>query len=773
MKKNLLTFTILIIGFVSCTQNKRKSEYSLASISLKIDSTESRVFSYTNKLSGYWVDFTGAADHPEWAWFEGWTVSRFKISSGYDLFINEQILNEYTIEHALVRPDYAKKTYKDGSLETLWMYDYANVISVDLVSPSLQKEDTVSLAFKDPSMKVLKVDSSVVYLSTVDHNAGILAIGSSSEDQRLLHHNGRIAQIASNTNRFYLSYSPSPDEALDQINQARANSSTWQKNRSERMQRYLSDHIDISSDNPRFDNAIHWIALNLDQLLTQQQGTGIYAGLPWFNDYWGRDLFISMPGATLVTGKFQSAKNILLSFAALQDTIPSSATYGRIPNRARPDDLIYNTVDGTPRFVIQAFEYLNYTADFDVIPDLYPSIKRSIEGSLARTDEDGFITHDDADTWMDAKIDGTIPWSPRGNRANDIQALWVQQLEAAAWFAEYMGEQTNADRWITIANKLKERFNERFILKDLHYIADHIDENDQIDTQFRPNQLFTFELLNDEQLKAQIIKDSWNLLVYPWGVSSLAYNDPNFHPYHLAPEYYHKDSAYHNGAIWLWLNGIAMQRLIEFGQHEEAFKLFQNMNEIALTREGVGGLPENSDAYPRQEGLNAKITGTFLQAWSNAEHLRIWYDSFIGFKPNMINGSVQFAPRIPEKIKQLSTKLHLSSAFLSLDYKNVNSTKSYQITNHTSQTITFRFHLENYEVVELNVEPQHTIEIEQKSANTSWIVKDENALPINSFINVQSDSKKSASKRWEAFFRDIRFAKPDFKKTYKSLEQLK
>ena len=60
----------------------------------------------------------------------------------------------------------------------------------------------------------------------------------------------------------------------------------------------------------------------------------------------------------------------------------------------------------------------------------------------------------------------------------------------------------------------------------------------------------------------------WEHLVYPWGVSSLDQNDGQFHPWHEMWHRYHKDDAYHNGTVWLWLNGQAMQRMVEYGQQD-------------------------------------------------------------------------------------------------------------------------------------------------------------------------------------------------------------
>ena len=69
----------------------------------------------------------------------------------------------------------------------------------------------------------------------------------------------------------------------------------------------------------------------------------MYAGLPWFTDFWGRDMFISMPGAVLCTGQFTAARDILASFARYQDTDSASSTYGRVPNRLNLDGVLYNT----------------------------------------------------------------------------------------------------------------------------------------------------------------------------------------------------------------------------------------------------------------------------------------------------------------------------------------------------------------------------------------------------------------------------------------------
>ena len=240
---------------------------------------------------------------------------------------------------------------------------------------------------------------------------------------------------------------------------------------------------------------------------------------------------------------------------------------------------------------------------------------------------------------MDVKRNG-IPGSPRGDRANDIQALWYDQLMAGTDIARIMNDEASASRWEALAQKLAENFENDYCSKEDNIIYDHLNADGSPDIQFRPNQLYCYDLIEDEAFKQKVTRRIWEELVYPWGVASLAQWDKQFHPQHENWHYYHKDDAYHNGTIWLWNNGMAMQRMIEYGQKEAAWELFKNMNRQALHEGAIGSLSENADAHPR-EGQNwVKRSGTFLQAWSNAEHLRVWYQHFLGIRPDLLNGRI-------------------------------------------------------------------------------------------------------------------------------------
>ena len=67
---------------------------------------------------------------------------------------------------------------------------------------------------------------------------------------------------------------------------------------------------------------------------------------------------------------------------------------------------------------------------------------------------------------------------------------------------------------------------------------------------------------------------------------------------------------------------------------------------LAFGRGVVGGLAETMDAYPHPGEAQPRLTGTFLQAWSNAEQLRVWYQYVLGVRPDMSKGEIVLAPRL-------------------------------------------------------------------------------------------------------------------------------
>ena len=626
-----------IILVSSCSGN---GNYHTDSIGVEVMAEENREYSYTDKKSGYWYGNTHSVASE---WYSGWNMAKKRVLADYTLSADGKTL-ERSEAGCTVYPDRLIRRWPDA-VETFRMMDNLPIIHIEvetdaqetsismdgtLISDSYTKDDkTFFIPYEAPDMRIM--------LGSDGKKGFVLTYGTEDECQSL-----------------YAGFMENGDEMA--------------KTRKDRINSLVTEYNPTKSNLPELDKALNWITITMDELITEQQGNGIYAGLPWFNEYWGRDMFISFPGACLVTGQFDVAKKILKDFVELQDTNPESETYGRIPNRANLEGILYNTTDGTPRLVIQALEVARYSGDTEFLHELYPAIKMSIDASIKNyTDEKGYLTHADADTWMDVKRNG-IPGSPRGNRANDIQALWYAQLVAGSEIAAMMDDMGSAEEWSGLAVHLASNFERDYCNKEESYIYDHLNTDGSADVQFRPNQLYCFDLIGDDDFKQKVTRRTWEELVYPWGVASLAQWDSQFHPQHENWHYYHKDDAYHNGTIWLWNNGIAMQRMIEYGQVDAAWELFKNMNRQALHEGAVGSLAENADAHPREGQDWVKRSGTFLQAWSNAEHLRVWYQHFLGIRPDLLNGIIVVEPRLPLEITDLETSVMIGNGTLHYKY---------------------------------------------------------------------------------------------------------
>lgn len=431
----------------------------------------------------------------------------------------------------------------------------------------------------------------------------------------------------------------------------------------------------INTGDEKFDEAIQWARFNGWLLATKDHDSkyrGIWAGLPWFRDNWGRDTFIALNGILLASGCFEEAKDVLLGFAGFQDRDKNSATYGRIPNRYRDEkDVIYNTVDGTLWFIRALYEYIQYSGDTEILKDLSQTIEIAVDADISRCDGNGLLCHGDADTWMDARIMNNQPWSPRGNRANDIQALWYTALKISAIFMKWLGKNDISSRYDKFADKVGKSFENLFWSENAESLADHLPEGGYgewtKDLRVRPNQLMTisvpavlpktetglFVSILDQYKTRKIMENVNRELVCPFGLYSLSPEDPIFHPEHENPEHYHKDAAYHNGTIWEWNSGpyISSCAITSNGVLPvEAASILKNEAKMIMDLGCAGTLSENIHARPDSNG-NPKLSGTFSQAWSVAEFVRNISQDVSGFVPRLFENKIEFRPCLPAACK--------------------------------------------------------------------------------------------------------------------------
>ena len=420
--------------------------------------------------------------------------------------------------------------------------------------------------------------------------------------------------------------------------------------------------LQLRTGDAAFDDAFRWAQASNGTFYTQEFGPGLWAGLPWFRDHWGRDTFIALPGTFLVTGQFDEAHAVIQAFGARQNTAPGTEQ-GRIPNRvAAAKDTLYNTVDGTPWLIRAAWETAQASGDASTLPALRALIARYVQGAETHLDRDGLLRHAEADTWMDARIRGGRGWSPRGDRAIEIQALWHTALAIGADLAQRAGEVSEAQRYADMAERVRAAVLARYWRNGA--LADRLLADDRADVSLRPNVWMAvsvpvmtqrFPLLPTQVERAATQRAVQGLLL-PWGPMSLAPDDARFHPHHLNDAHHHKDAAYHNGTVWAWTAGPAISAMVKFGQQDAAYIVSRELARQILEDDAPGHLSELVDALPGPEG-RPKPSGTYAQSWSSAEFVRNAVQDYLGFHPRLLDGVLEFRPALPSAWKTVQAHL--------------------------------------------------------------------------------------------------------------------
>ena len=398
--------------------------------------------------------------------------------------------------------------------------------------------------------------------------------------------------------------------------------------------RFQERYVDVE-----MEEWLKWLVLAADCFIVNRESTktkSMIAGYHWFED-WGRDSLVSLPGLTLVTGRFEDAKRILLTFKhyCRKGILPN-----RFPDHAG-DKPAYNTVDATLWYFNAVLQYLKYTADFDFAQkELWDTLK-SIVGHHVRgtiygihVDDDGLIAHGPQLTWMDAVINDW-PVTPRDGKAVEIQALWYNALKIMELLATRFDQKREAEKYSIMAEKAKKSFVEKFWNPQRGYLFDVV-YNGQKDPSLRPNQVIAVALdftMLDKAVEEAIAETIWRRLWGRYGLKTLPEDDPRYIGRYLG-ERVHRDKAYHNGTVWAWLLGPFTTAFLKVKGYEErwrtfAFKNFlQPLFQEEILRAGLGTISEIFDGDPPHEPR-----GCVSQAWSVAEPLRAFVEDITLKRP--------------------------------------------------------------------------------------------------------------------------------------------
>jgi glycogen debranching enzyme len=712
-----MRFTLLVLLSLSLKTFALTAGNALA---IKVLPGESRNFVATNKMSGFWF---GPVNHDIQDPHMGWTVSEQKIISGYLFKSGDKPYFMSNADSVIVDfsgmtvhyPAFSYQLSILDSVNTLYFKILKNALPVTLhlqvpfakkvTLADNRKETRKTIPLKLKKYDKIYVDSNFPFSTENGHKGIKIGMKTSYVSLSVKSENGMVA-----TPKTY-------------------NFRTKLQNKVASRERLLS-RSHFASSNPHLTKAVAWAKISLSDLVTNQAGNGIYAGLPWFNNYWGRDTFISFGGAIFVSADFDAGLKIVDSFARWQNSDESSRDFGRIPNRVTLSDKIYNTADGTPWFLFQLRKMLDYGISYESLKSYYPVIKNAVDGVLTNyIDDNGFITHDDADTWMDAK-GSNGPWSPRGNRAIEIQALWLQAFAFAIDMAKRENDLAKARQWQVSLDRLSANLFANYFGEA--QIIDHLNADGSPDARLRPNQFLALYLLKANGVSLQPyrpqIRDAFSRLVFPWGVASLYQFDENYHPWHHYAPYYVQDAAYHNGIVWTWLSGAMISTIVTLGQNETTYALLNETASQILHRGAVGTQSELLDAMPRLGQKYPQLSGTQTQAWNLAEFVRNVHEDLAGIQPHLGDGSITITPLLVEELDWIEVKQALANdAMVHFEWNRTGEVVDFSFKYDHSDGVNLKFALPNQATLKFDkyIEPNRIYTWSASLSDTEIVLKND------------------------------------------------
>lgn len=369
----------------------------------------------------------------------------------------------------------------------------------------------------------------------------------------------------------------------------------------------------------------------VDRTVRDQPSKTIIAGYPWFGD-WGRDTMIALFGLTLTTKRYDDCRAMLSTFV-------SEMHGGLVPNLfAESGDASYNTCDATLWLFAAFKEYARLTKDYDLIANVWPALRASLQAHIDGTDfnihmtEDGLLWAGDETTqltWMDAKIDDWVV-TPRHGKAVEINGLWYNALKIGEFFAGKLGDTASATELGRLAKRTKVGFAQ-FWAPELGYCYDVLRDDLGGDECCRPNQLIAcslpYGLLSLEQRRS-ILKVTSDQLLVPYGIRTLACCHDGYCPVYRGDRVA-RDAAYHQGTTWPWLLGPYLTTYFGvMGVTDQTRRQVRALLQPLVDHLDEAGLGSISEIFDAEDPFAPH--GCIAQAWSVGEVLRCWVQYKLG-----------------------------------------------------------------------------------------------------------------------------------------------
>lgn len=353
------------------------------------------------------------------------------------------------------------------------------------------------------------------------------------------------------------------------------------------------------------------VVLNaLDALVTKKKrhARGVYAGLPWFFQYWMRDEALSAK-ALLLQGQYALVKEILMRWVNKIAANNMTALEGSSLDSADGPGIVAKRLQ-------ELFAELKKNKQLDHFFTLEEATlihETYMRYASQLTFKQGLVMNGVNETWMDTNPCG----DGREGARIEIQTLTLCIYDLLLETGKLLKKKTKEIQ--TQRDELNKATRDWFY-DARGWLIDGFFPDGTVDIRTRPNMFLAWyyqpTILSDEEWK-KVFTHALEKLWLSWGgVSSIGYDDPSFQKIHTGVD----NKSYHHGDSWFFINNIVAMALFTIDPHEYHDKVLaiHEASKRDLFFKGYAGhISEISNAESQT------AVGCRSQAWSAATYLEL------------------------------------------------------------------------------------------------------------------------------------------------------
>lgn len=280
----------------------------------------------------------------------------------------------------------------------------------------------------------------------------------------------------------------SENDAIKTYNDIKSNINFYFTSKQERYKKLL-EKSKLTIPDKNIEQAFEWLKYNSDWLIrtVPEIGTGVTAGIPDYPWWFGVDSEYALKGYMAI-----GQKEAVYSTIKLLDSVSNAVNgNGKIIHEMSSNGAVFNSgnINETPQFASLIWEIYKWNGDKTFLETYYPTIKKGLEWLMKENDANKNLFPDGF---------GMMEIHGMDSEMIDVAVYTQRAFEDATKIANELNDTKNAETYLELATKLKEKINLEFWCEEFNSYADFIGTDIQ-----------ALKLIEDAIIRADTLNKPW------------------------------------------------------------------------------------------------------------------------------------------------------------------------------------------------------------------------------------------------------------------------